>query len=230
MEKTSIPAEIRRSSRRTLALEILPDGRLIVRAPRRLSVQAIRAFLTQKADWIAKKQQEALSAARQTLRVEDGAVWPVCGQGYTLRLTDTAECRVDRERKIAWLPSESPGKAWETWLRKETARCCTALADNISREIGVRVSSVSVTGAKTRWGSCSSRGRVNFSWHLILCPPEIIRYVVVHELCHRRCMDHSARFWQLVEQHCPDAAEARRWLREHRSLMEAETFPPEESR
>lgn len=225
MEKTEIPvpAEIRRSARRTLALEILPDGRLIVRAPRRLSERAIREFLAQKAAWIAEKQRQALAAAKSSLRVENGAVWPVGGREYTLLLTGGAALSVDRGQGIARLPADAPGRAWEMFLRQETARVCTALAETLSREIGVTVQSVGVTGAKTRWGSCSSRGRIHFSWHLILCPPEVIRYVVVHELCHRRYMDHGAQFWQLVRQHCPEVDAARRWLRGHRDRMEADT-------
>lgn len=225
MNRTDIPvpAEIRRSARRTLALEVLPDGRLIVRAPLRLSEQAISAFLAQKADWIAKKQEEALSAAQKPLRVEDGAVWPVGGREYTLRLTALPAITVDRERGIVCLPAAAPGRAWERFLREETARVCVPLVDALSREIGVTVQSVGVTGARTRWGSCSSRGRLNFSWHVILCPPEVIRYVVVHELCHRRYMDHGARFWQLVRRHCPETEAARRWLRGHRDRMDVDT-------
>ena len=225
MDKTEIPvpAEIRRSARRTLALEILPDGRLIVRAPRRLSERAIREFLAQKAAWIAEKQRQALVAAKSPLRVENGAVWPVGGREYTLLLTGGAALSVDRGQGIARLPADAPGRAWEMFLRQETALVCTALAETLSREIGVTVQSVGVTGAKTRWGSCSNRGRIHFSWHLILCPPEVIRYVVVHELCHRRYMDHGAQFWQLVRQHCPEVDAARRWLRGHRDRMEADT-------
>lgn len=74
---------------------------------------------------------------------------------------------------------------------------------------------ITVRGQKTRWGSCSSRGTLSFNWKLMLAPPAILDYVVVHELCHLTHMNHSREFWQAVERVLPDYKERRRWLREH---------------
>ena len=81
--------------------------------------------------------------------------------------------------------------------------------------MGVDWKSIRIGSAKTRWGSCSAQGGLNFQWKLILMPPEILDYVVVHELAHRREMNHSPRFWALVEKVLPDYRERRKWLKEH---------------
>ena len=74
---------------------------------------------------------------------------------------------------------------------------------------------ITIRDQKTRWGSCSARGTLSFNWRLMLAPPAILDYVVVHELCHLTHMNHSAAFWQAVESVYPDYRNARRWLKEH---------------
>ncbi|OGR98383.1 MAG: hypothetical protein A2V88_16125 [Elusimicrobia bacterium RBG_16_66_12] len=85
--------------------------------------------------------------------------------------------------------------------------------------LGVTFGAVRVKGQRTLWGSCSRRGNLNFNWRLTLAPPEILDYVVVHELAHRLEMNHSPRFWAIVERHCPDHTTHRRWLRKNGSAL-----------
>ena len=82
-------------------------------------------------------------------------------------------------------------------------------------QIGVRYGRITIRSQRTRWGSCSSAGNLNFNCLLMLCPDEVIDYVVVHELCHRKEMNHSPRFWQLVGSVLPDYKTQRKWLKEH---------------
>jgi predicted metal-dependent hydrolase len=74
---------------------------------------------------------------------------------------------------------------------------------------------LAIRDGRSRWGSCSSHGGLNFSWRLILAPPEILDYVVIHELAHRRELNHSPRFWAIVAAHCPAYRQHQRWLRDH---------------
>lgn len=81
--------------------------------------------------------------------------------------------------------------------------------------LGVSYGNISIRDQKTRWGSCSSKGNLSFNWRLILAPPNVLDYVVVHELCHRIEMNHSPRFWALVESVMPDYKQYRKWLKEN---------------
>ena len=81
--------------------------------------------------------------------------------------------------------------------------------------LGVQASGIRIKDQKTRWGSCSSKGNINLNWRLILAPKEVMYYVIIHELCHLREMNHSQAFWKLVESICPDYRDHRQWLKDH---------------
>jgi predicted metal-dependent hydrolase len=91
----------------------------------------------------------------------------------------------------------------------------SALAEEEAARLGVSYRRIRIGGQRTLWGSCSSRGTLSFNWRLVLAPLEVLDYVVVHELCHLRVLNHSEHFWRLVEQRRPEWREQRDWLREH---------------
>lgn len=109
--------------------------------------------------------------------------------------------------------------ALEAQYRKEARRRITERAAYFAEKMGVDYGRIAIKAAKTRWGSCSARGNLNFHWKLILMPPAILDYVVVHELAHRIEMNHSPRFWTQVERILPDYRERRRWLKENGGLI-----------
>ena len=92
----------------------------------------------------------------------------------------------------------------EAWFRKQAVRHLPERLERFAQELGVRPSRVSIRGQKTRWGSCSSRGEISLNWRLVLLPSSLADYILVHELCHLRHLDHSSRFWSLVETQVPD--------------------------
>ena len=167
--------EVIRSSRRSLAMELRPDGTLLVRAPRRMSMLRIRAFVALHADWIEKQR-----------------------------------------RKLAARPAaEKLTEAELAALKKEGRKRFAERAAYFAPLVGVRYGRIAVRSQHTKWGSCSARGNLNFNCLLLLTPPEVLDYVVVHELCHLLELNHSARFWQHVERVLPNWRESRSWLREH---------------
>ncbi len=168
------------SNRRTIAVEI-KGGRVIVRAPLRMSKVEIEKFISSKADWIKKHLE--ISRQRQIVPIE-----PFTPEQIQ-QLADTALQDIpQRVRKYAAI-------------------------------IGVTVGRITIRNQKTRWGSCSSKGNLNFNCLLMLCPEEIRDYVVVHELCHRKELNHSARFWNEVARVMPDYAVRRKWLKENGSAL-----------
>lgn len=164
------------SKRRTIAVEI-KGGRVIVRAPLRMSKVEIEKFISSKADWINKH----LEAAKH---LQSAPVPP-----FT-----TAEIQKLADVALQDIPQR---------VRKYAAI------------IGVTVGRITIRNQKTRWGSCSSKGNLNFNCLLMLCPEEIRDYVVVHELCHRKELNHSPRFWNEVARVMPDYAQHRKWLKEN---------------
>lgn len=165
-----------RSNRRTLAIQILPDGTVVVRSPRRMPDEGIRSFVASKADWIGKHRKTAQPC--QKLSPEE-----------LHQLT-----------------------AWASVVIKERLNRFAPL-------VGVTYGRVTIRHQRTRWGSCSARGNLNFNCLLVLTPPEVLDYVVVHELCHRKELNHSSRFWAEVERVLPDYTASRKWLKENGSQL-----------
>ena len=126
--------------------------------------------------------------------------------------------RADAElRRIAiYLPRSEEWQVEDVlrdWLRERAVETVGRIAAQEARRIGVRYNRLSVRNLKSKWGSCSSRGDLVFSWRLILFPPQILRYVIIHELCHLKHFDHSIRFWRMVARFDPDYHDAVEWLK-----------------
>ena len=167
------------SSRKTMVLEIIKDGTILVRAPYRMPESEIRRFIQEKSDWIEKHVQR-IEERQRTLPPVEG-----------LTMKDI--------RKLADQASVVIPKRVEYFAEK----------------IPVTYGRITIRNQKTRWGSCSSKGNLNFNCLLMLAPPEVLDYVVVHELCHRKEMNHSERFWREVENILPDYRERKKWLKEN---------------
>ena len=166
-----------RSRRRSIALQLKPDGSVLVRAPRLLPQWEIRRFVENHRSWIQNQLQK--QAAAQELR-------------------DAAELLDERELKA---------------LRESARRDLTQRCAFWAERLGVTYGRISIRHQRSRWGSCSSKGNLNFNCLLMLAPESVRDYVVVHELCHRKHMNHSPAFWQMVERVLPDWRSAKVWLK-----------------
>lgn len=165
-----------RSDRRTVAIQIAPDGEVLVRCPRRMPQEAIRSFVESKRDWICKH------LAKQV---------PV------LPLTPEQLKALARQAKLD--------------LGQRTA--------DFAKAMGVSCGRITIRAQHTRWGSCSGKGNLNFNCLLMLAPEDVRDYVVVHELCHLKQMNHSPQFWAEVEKILPDYRAQRKWLKDHGSEL-----------
>ena len=212
--------ELIRSDRRSLSLEIRADGSLVVRAPKRMPEARIRAFIESKRGWI--EQKSAAARARDALyapvELKDGAALPYLGGSLTLRFADVKA--PERREGELLLPPGAGEEMLREWMRAETRRLILPRLTAYAGWMGLEYRSLRITSAATRWGSCSGKDNLNFTFRLAMCRPEAVDYVAVHELCHVRHKDHSRAFWAMVERYCPDWREQRRWLNEHRALME----------
>jgi len=214
--------EFRRAQRKTIGLVVNPHG-LSVRAPLWVSEAEVQRFLLSKAAWVLAKLQ-ALQTRPQTPAMvwAQGARIDYLGQPLRLALDpahrfEGAGAGIDGARLCVALPTDcGPQRLRETvlaWLAEQARGHLTQRLEHYATAVGVRWTRLRLSGATTRWGSAHADGSIHLNWRLIHLAPELIDYVVVHELCHLHEMNHSPAFWRLVEAVLPDQAERRRALR-----------------
>lgn len=204
---------------------------LEVVVPRRARLPDIPALLLHHADWILRTIERYPPAAPEAERprpLADGDRLLFRGIGYRLVVQVIPGCRPrvardDSERVLLVRVGSCDGLAavLQGWYRARAREVLAARAAALAPVLGVTYGRVAVRDQQTRWGSCSSGGNLNFNWRLILAPPPILDYVVVHELAHRRELNHSPRFWALVAAHCPDYRARQDWLKEHGAALMA---------
>ena len=170
-----ISFELIRSSRKTTAIQLTPEGRVLRRCPMKTTAADARRFIDAHGDWIRSHLKT----------LEARPVQPVFSDAELAALTAQAK---------AFFPER------------------TAF---FARQVGVSYGRITVRHQRSRWGSCSGQGNLNFNCLLMLAPPEIRDYVIVHELCHRLQMNHSPACWAEVRRVIPDWQRRRRWLREN---------------
>lgn len=116
-------------------------------------------------------------------------------------------------------PAETLTEAELLWLTDAAKEDLPARVSRLASQMGLTFGRITIRSQHSRWGSCSAKGNLNFNCLLMLCPEEVRDYVVIHELCHRKEMNHSPAFWQEVEAFCPDYKASRRWLKEKGSSL-----------
>ena len=207
-----------------MGLQITPDARLIVRAPQSLPSGTIREVVRKKLPWIVRKQRFArenyLPAAPKIFK--SGERFPYLGEAYGLSVIPGAYGPLVFEEKRFFLREGCLQLAkwlFRDWYRQQAAEILPARVRHYAGMTGARYSKIGISDARGRWGSCSSKGVLNFSWRLMMAPREVVEYVVVHEVVHLEELNHSKRFWQKVKTLAPDFLSAKRWLEfHHRSL------------
>jgi predicted metal-dependent hydrolase len=110
---------------------------------------------------------------------------------------------------------EKARAVFENWYRQQAAQVIKPRTSDLAEQNGFQFQIIRINGAKTRWGSCGPKGSLNFSWRLVMAPPEIIDYVIIHELVHLRVRNHSKRYWAAVNQIMPDFKQRRAWLQKN---------------
>lgn len=201
-----------RTRRKTVAIIVDEQGQLVVRAPRRLPQAQIQQFVDQHAERIAEQQ-----ALRRPKRFVDGELFWYLGVQYPLAVVDR-----DSRPKLYladrfYLVKAAQSRArelFQAWYRVQAKSWLPERVDFYAGRMGLHYRKLRITSARTRWGSCSSKGDLNFTWRLLMAPPESVDYVVVHELAHLQVQNHSPDFWALVERNMPDYRLRRAWLKD----------------
>lgn len=213
-----------RSRRKTVALLVTPDGLLEIRAPQRLPREQIDAIVAEKSAWIRKNMERARRAteASPAREIMAGSRFWYLGQIYPLHLVEKAAARFHFSSEFILRKDALPKAAalLTAWYKIQARQVLTERTEHYARQFGLKYRSLRITSARTRWGSCSSLDALSFTWRLVMAPPEIIDYIVVHELAHIVEKNHSRAYWTQVERMLSDYRTRRKWLKTNGRLLD----------
>lgn len=207
---------LKRSNRKTVAIHVR-DGLVEVRAPHTMPISYIEEFIVSKEKWILDKLASSIERFEKKENFELGYGDDLLYRGaqYPLRAQQGKLMGFDEHGFFVPpnLSAEEIKYAVVQIYRLLAKRDLGEKVGRLSEQMGLRPNSIKINSAKTRWGSCSSKSNLNFSWMLMMADDEVIDYIVVHELAHLKEMNHSNRFWDIVEKHFPDYADCKKRLK-----------------
>jgi len=204
---------------RRYLLRLRPDGTVRVTIPRRGNISAARDFASRNIDWLEQQFHHL------TIRPRIPATWnlgeEVYFRGELVRIEPDTDgsIRFGTERLEVYDTQGDLRPAIQKHMRALASEELPLRVMELASHHGINVSRVSVRNQKSRWGSCSRRGTVSLNWRLMQAPGFVRDYIILHELAHRRQMNHSKKFWQEVERLFPDYLQAERWLKQHSNLL-----------
>lgn len=217
------PDEIIRTKRKSLALIVERDGRLIVRAPLRAREETISAFIQRKEKWILKKREQVKSFYPPFVPKEyvNGEGFWYLGNIHKLQIVEAAKpsLYLNGNFQLAQSALHKAPLVFERWYRKQAQQVIAERVQWYAEKHGYSYKQIKITSARTRWGSCSQRGTLSFSWRLVMAPVPVIDYVVVHELVHLQVKSHSKEYWSRVRLIMPDYQNKIEWLEQNGHLL-----------
>ncbi len=208
---------VRRSARaRRVRVNVHADSGVEVVLPTRAPERVAAATVEELRPWIERRLEEAhatlarIAARAGTLPYLDTVLELVPQEGRR---------RVHRDRVRLLVPAGDARPALERFYRRAARAEIAARLDRASASAGLSYTALDIRGQRTRWASCSASGRMSFNWRLLLAPERVLDYVVWHEVCHLELLDHSPRFWNLLERRWPSYREEREWLRRNGATL-----------
>ncbi|MFV2035342.1 MAG: M48 family metallopeptidase [Halocynthiibacter sp.] len=209
-------ARARRMSLRVSRL----DGRVTLSLPRGLAEREAREFLSDMEDWIRKH----LAEQPETVVVAVGCRLAYEGRVLTVVSGAGRVARAEADQLIVPGHEDTAARRVRAFMKFRARINLRQASDEFSAQLGRPCGRLSLRDTRSRWGSCSSEGNLMFSWRLIMAPPDVLRYVAAHEVAHLAEMNHSAAFWRVVAQICPDYAAPRAWLRKNGQTLHRYRF------
>lgn len=216
------PDYIEWSKRKTLSLSVMKDGNVVVKAPIGMRNETINHFVEEKQAWIRDK----LFLINKTKVKFDDVVhyqrFLLYGNKYSLILDNVKKIETNDKFQIIMpqkIDREKILKTLKNWYKKIAKQILEDRLKFIESRIKLKSSLMRISDSKGRWGSCNSKGVITFNFRVIMLPPAIIDYVIIHELCHLVEMNHSKNFWKLVETFLPKAPELKMAIKEYGFLL-----------
>jgi len=215
--RSDLQYTIRRSARaRRVRVTVDGAGEVTVTLPKKAAERRAAEAVKELRPWIDRRRGALVRAAEEVAR-EPGTL-PYLGD--TLRVVaEPGRERVHRRGDILLVPPGDAREAIERYYRRRARAEIGPRLDAATARAGSRNTGLTIRGQRTRWASCSSTGKMSFNWRLLLAPEAVLDYVIEHEVCHLEVMDHSPRFWALLESRSPGWREHAGWLRRYGSTL-----------
>ena len=214
---------------RHVRLLITHEKGLQVTAPLRVSDRQVTRFVESKTGWITKTLDyySKFPKFNEAQLLEQNATAKYLGEDCSVIATHNVnssrpKATLSEKTITLQLPAMTPSiakRCLEGWYKRQAREIIEQRVAQFAPQFGVAVGKIAIRGQRTRWGSCSSRGNLNFNWKLAMAPTEVIDYLVVHELSHMKELNHSKRFWNVVATHCPDYKTREHWLKQNGPLL-----------
>ena len=235
LKGNSIPYRLIRTKRnKYIRLTVQVGSGLRVSAPLRIPERDIPQYIREREEWVLLKLHEYARIERATpqQRYTHNARIMYLGKSYALRihkgLNGFLQAKLLGSKMHVALPEPLLKNNKEQyvrllmhrWYRSQAEKYVLERIAHFAHALSVSPKRVTIRKQKTRWGSCTADGNISLNLFLIKAPPHIIDYVIVHELAHLRELNHSPRFWKIVEQHCPDRLASQQWLQDHIYFLE----------
>jgi len=216
--------ELIRTRRRTIALIVQTDGRLVVRAPLRVPEKIIREFVESKAGWIRKKQAQVTAAQVPARQFVEGEQFWYLGKAYPLTIVPRQRpaLKLGSAFRLARSAQPRAKAAFIRWYKSQARALLTERVREAAVRYGFTYHGIRISSARSRWGSCSSSGTLSFTYRLVMAPQAVIDYVVVHELVHLKVRNHSKTFWKQVGGILPDYKKHVAWLKKNGRFLTLE--------
>ena len=215
----TIPYLLEHRARRTVGLKITAEG-LVVHAPKRIFAFQLNQILQEKSNWILSKLEHRAATQIEKIEWLDGEHLLYLGQDIQLNIVPSQTNKtLAFEANILSIATPTPNnhalisRKTIQWYKNQAALDFSRRLEILAAKLGVATPPLTLSNAQSRWGSCNSRGEVRLNWRLLQAPPHIINYVICHELAHLKQMNHSAKFWAVVEQLFPNYKAAEKELK-----------------
>ena len=221
-ENLSIPFTlVRRKGQKHINIRVHHDGQVTVSAPVHTSDARVNEAVTIKATWIrshVNRVKEKISC------VDELSEFPLGGAPHTVVIeydpNRRGHIRLDESEQCIYMRTNTVNRrsridAMVRFLKRYCAEVITQELHRVSKPMRIEISRVFYRNQKTRWGSSSAKGNISLNFRVAMLPPEVRRYLLLHELVHQKHMNHSVSFWKHMQKVCPDYLESDRWLKEH---------------
>lgn len=223
-----INIEVTRKNRKTISLRITDSGGILISAPLFMKDKDIKEFIVSKKEWISGRIRLVSQRKDNAGSYEDGIKY--LDETYAVCVYETASSTAkvifDSNKFNVFIPNnlkefknKAIGELLEGWYRQRSRVMFEERVKYYGDRLKVHPERIAVKDQKTRWGSCSSKGNINFNYRIIMAPLYIVDYLVVHELCHLIELNHSKAFWDLVEGILPNYRQCMDWLKENGSSL-----------